>query len=115
MKALNCLWHVPGAALPAVLQNIRNLLRPAGLFFLGVYGGFEEEGIYEKDYHVPPRFFSHHSDEFMQQVTAPYFDLVSFKVIEAPGRNMHFSVYNAAAQGIDSTSFIRLYLLHQSK
>jgi hypothetical protein len=99
MKALNCLLHVPGAALPAVLQNIRNLLRPAGLFFLGVYGGFEEEGIYEKDYHIPPRFFSHHTDEFMQQVTAPYFDLVSFKVIEAPGRNMHFQSITLRRKG----------------
>ncbi len=88
--ALNCLLHVPSAALPAVLQNIRDLLRPAGLFFLGVYGGFEKEGINEKDYHVPPRFFSHHTDEFMQQITAPYFDLVSFKSIAMPERTMHF-------------------------
>lgn len=88
--ALNCLLHVPGAALPAVLQNIRDLLRPAGLFFLGVYGGFEKEGINENDYHVPPRFFSFHTDEFMQQITAPYFDLVTFKVIAVPGKMWHF-------------------------
>jgi hypothetical protein len=78
------------AALPAVLQNIRDLLRPAGLFFLGVYGGFEKEGINENDYHVPPRFFSHHTDEFMQQITSPYFDLVTFKAIAVPGRTWHF-------------------------
>lgn len=88
--ALNCLLHVPGAALPAVLEKIRSLLRPAGLFFLGVYGGFEKEGINENDYHDPPRFFSHHTDEFMQEVTTPYFDLLSFKVIAWPERTMHF-------------------------
>ena len=88
--ALNCLLHVPGAALPAVLEKIRDLLRPAGLFFLGVYGGFEKEGINENDYHDPPRFFSHHTDEFMRQVTAPYFDLVSFKVVSIPGKAWHF-------------------------
>ena len=88
--ALNCLLHVPGADLPAVLQNIRDLLRPAGLFFLGIYGGFEKEGINEKDYHVPPRFFSHHTDEFMQQITAPYFDLVSFKAISLSKSTWHF-------------------------
>jgi hypothetical protein len=65
-------------------------LRPAGLFYLGVYGGFEKEGINEKDYHIPPRFFSHHTDEFMQRATAPYFELVSFKAITPPGRFMHF-------------------------
>jgi SAM-dependent methyltransferase len=88
--ALNCLLHVPGAALPVVLEKIRDLLRPAGLFFFGAYGGFEKEGVNEKDYHVPPRFFSFHTDEFMQQITAPYFDLVSFKSIAPPGRTMHF-------------------------
>ncbi|HEY6539464.1 MAG TPA: class I SAM-dependent methyltransferase [Ktedonobacteraceae bacterium] len=88
--ALNCLLHVPGAALPAVLQKIRDLLRPSGLFFLGVYGGFEKEGVNEQDYHVPPRFFSFHTDEFMKQATAPYFDLVSFKAIALPKRNAHF-------------------------
>jgi SAM-dependent methyltransferase len=88
--ALNCLLHVPGAALPAVLQNIRDLLRPSGLFFLGVYGGFEKEGINEKDYHDPPRFFSHHTDEYMLEAIAPYFDLVTFKVIAWPERTLHF-------------------------
>ena len=88
--ALNCLLHVPGAALPAVLEKIRGLLRPSGLFFLGVYGGFEKEGINEQDYHDPPRFFSHHTDEFMKDVTAPYFDLVSFNVVPVPGKPWHF-------------------------
>jgi len=88
--ALNCLLHVPGADLPSVLQKIRDLLRPGGLFFLGVYGGIEKEGINESDYHKPPRFFSHHTDEFMQHVTARFFELVSFKAIALPGKTMHF-------------------------
>ncbi|HVB73134.1 MAG TPA: class I SAM-dependent methyltransferase [Ktedonobacteraceae bacterium] len=88
--ALNCLLHVPGTDLSAVLQKIHDLLRPGGLFFLGVYGGIEKEGINEHDYHIPPRFFSHHTDEFMQRVTAPFFALVSFKVIAFPDRTLHF-------------------------
>ena len=88
--ALNCLLHVPGAALPSVLEKIRDLLRPSGLLFLGVYGGFEKEGINEQDYHVPHRFFSHHTDEFMKDVTAPCFDLVSFNVVPVPGKPWHF-------------------------
>lgn len=88
--ALNCLLHVPGAALPAVLEKIRDLLRSSGLFFLGVYGGFEKEGLNEQDYHVPPRFFSFHTDEYMKQVTAPYFELVSFNTIAVPERAAHF-------------------------
>ncbi|GLV58105.1 hypothetical protein KDH_49390 [Dictyobacter sp. S3.2.2.5] len=88
--ALNCLLHVPGAELPAVLQKLRDLLRPGGLFFLGVYGGFEEEGIHEDDHHQPPRFFSHHSDDFMRQAVAPYFDVVSFNAIPMNGQYWHF-------------------------
>ena len=97
--ALNCLLHVPAAALPAVLEKIRGLLRPAGLFFLGVYGGIEQEGINEQDYHVPHRFFSYHSDEFMEEITAPCFDLVSFKVIAWPERTMHFQAMTLRRKG----------------
>ena len=88
--ALNCLLHVPTVALPAVLEKIRDLLRPSGLFFLGVYGGFEKEGVNEQDYHVPPRFFSFHTDEFMKDAVAPYFDLVSFKSVPLPEKSRRF-------------------------
>jgi SAM-dependent methyltransferase len=56
--ALNCLLHVPNADLPAVLDAIRGLLRPGGLFFLGVYGGDGTEGIDDQDSYTPARFFS---------------------------------------------------------
>jgi SAM-dependent methyltransferase len=88
--ALNCLLHVPTSDLPAVLRKLRELLRPGGLFFLGVYGGVEQEGVYEDDSHKPPRFFARHTDEFMQRATAPYFDLVSFKAISLNDKIFHF-------------------------
>lgn len=88
--ALNCLLHVPTADLPQVLQKLRDLLRPGGLFFLGVYGGSEEEGPHEDDWHQPPRFFAHHTDEFMQRATAPYFDMVYFKAIPLQNPSWHF-------------------------
>jgi SAM-dependent methyltransferase len=88
--ALNCLLHVPTDDLPAVLRKLQELLRPDGLFFLGVYGGFEREGLHEKDWHDPPRFFAHHTDEFMQHATAPFFDIVSFKTIPLQGNTWHF-------------------------
>jgi SAM-dependent methyltransferase len=90
MYALNCLLHVPTSDLPKVLQKLRNLLRPNGLFFLGVYGGHEQEGIHEDDWHQPPRFFAHHTDEFMKQAVTPVFEIVSFKTIPLKNPMWHF-------------------------
>jgi SAM-dependent methyltransferase len=81
LYALNCLLHVPTNALPMVLEKLQQLLRPEGLFFLGVYGGVEQEGIAEQDWHHPPRFFARHTDEFLQQITSQFFEIVSFKAI----------------------------------
>ena len=81
LYALNCLLHVPTHELPSVLGKLRDMLRPTGLFFLGVYGGIEKEGVSEQDWHKLPRFFSYHTDSFMQQAVVPFFDIVSFKAI----------------------------------
>lgn len=65
--AMNCLLHVPNLDLPAVLASVKTLLRPGGLFFVGVYGAEDgtegSEGPAEDDRHVPPRFFSWRTDE----------------------------------------------------
>ncbi len=87
--ALNCLLHVPTHDLSAALQKLRVLLRPDGLFFLCVYGGIEQEGIYEDDWQDPPRFFAHHTDEFILRATSAFFDLVSFKAIPLQGNKWH--------------------------
>ena len=43
--ALNSLLHLTKAELPTVLKKIDSILAPTGLFFMGVYGGDEFEGI----------------------------------------------------------------------
>lgn len=90
LYALNCLLHVPTDTLPTVLSKLQQLLCPGGLFFLGVYGGIEKEGIAEHDWHHPPRFFARHTDEFMKQITSQYFDLISFKSIPLAEPGWHF-------------------------
>jgi len=40
--ALNCLLHVPTEHFADVLANLRRLLIPEGLFYLGMYGGIDE-------------------------------------------------------------------------
>ncbi len=79
--ALNCLLHVPNEALPQVLGTIHRLLVPGGLFYLGVYGGEVYEGIAPDDSHDPPRFFSWRSDEQLQAIVQPLFQIVDFHVL----------------------------------
>jgi SAM-dependent methyltransferase len=89
--AMNCLLHVPNAELPAVLASIARVLRPGGLFFLGVYGGSEasEEGPAESDDHVPARFFSWRTDDQIAQFASVSFDIVDFHVVQ-PGSEYRF-------------------------
>jgi SAM-dependent methyltransferase len=85
VHAMNCLLHVPNAELAAVLASVARVLRPGGLFFLGVYGGREraEEGPAEWDDYVPARFFSWRTDDQIVQFASESFDIVDFHVVQA--------------------------------
>ena len=96
--ALNCLHHVPTHDLPAVLHKLWSLLRSGGLFFLCVYGGREWEGVREHDWHQPPRFFAYHTDTFMQHITAPLFDLVSFHTLPSEEHPLYFQCLTLRAK-----------------
>jgi SAM-dependent methyltransferase len=83
--AMNSLLHLPSADLPAVLQNIHTVLKPGGLFFMGVYGGVETEGIWEDDDYQPKRFFAFYSDEQLKQILSQYFHIQTFTIIPYSG------------------------------
>jgi cyclopropane fatty-acyl-phospholipid synthase-like methyltransferase len=87
--AMNCLLHVEKKNLPLVLEEIKKVLKPKGLFFMGVYGGKNSEGIYEGDFYTPKRFFSFFTDEAIKEVVSKHFDIVSFDIIE-PERDLNF-------------------------
>jgi SAM-dependent methyltransferase len=61
--AMNCLVHVPRAELRGVLEGISPVVEPGGLFYLGLYGGREFEGVSDDDDFEPKRFFCHYPDE----------------------------------------------------
>ena len=88
--SLNSLLHIPKVEFPIVLENVKKVLKPTGLFYLGVYGGEEFEGIWELDLYNPKRFFSLHSDENIQKITSEVFDLLSFKKLNVASNNSHF-------------------------
>lgn len=90
--ALNSLLHVPKDELPAILTAIELLLKPGGLFYLGVYGGYDYEGVWQDDTYEPKRFFSFCSDENLQVVVSQVFNVHSFRRIAFNGKEatLHF-------------------------
>ena len=89
--ALNCLLHVPKQDMPTVLNRIRGLLKPGGLFFMGVWGGYDFEGMRLADEYVPKRFFSFYADEGIQKVVSNVFDVAYFKTIQVSwNQDTHF-------------------------
>jgi SAM-dependent methyltransferase len=79
--ALNCLLHVPKKDLLPILQRVYGLLQPNGLFYLGMYGGQDFEGIHEADEHEPKRHFSLYLNEQIQEVVGRFFTTVYFQAI----------------------------------
>jgi cyclopropane fatty-acyl-phospholipid synthase-like methyltransferase len=88
--AMNTLLHVPKVSLPAVLKNIHTVLRKDGLFYMGVYGGQDSEGVWENDSYVPKRFFSFYTDEDLVEVVSPLFEVLDFHTVSEAGRSMDF-------------------------
>lgn len=80
--ALNSFLHIPKSEFPGALENVHTVLQPAGLFFLGMYGGFDFEGIWEEDAYVPKRFFSFYTDTDLKERLSNIFEIVSFRTIE---------------------------------
>lgn len=87
--SLNSLLHIEKKDFPLVLEEIKGVLNPDGIFFLGVYGGEDFEGIWEQDKYIPHRFFSFYTDEEIKEKVKKYFNIIDFKTIETGGR-YHF-------------------------
>jgi SAM-dependent methyltransferase len=90
--APNCLLHVPDRELPGVLRGVRFVLRPGGLFYLGVYGGIDHEGVWEDDPYDPKRYLSFRTDERLREIVAGAFGVHAFRRIAFDGRRdgLHF-------------------------
>jgi len=77
--AMNCIHHVAAADLHDVLVGVRDVLRPGGIWYLGVWGGRDEEGMYDNDFYQPSRFLSLRSDETIHDAAARVFDVEWFE------------------------------------
>ncbi len=90
--ALNSLLHLPESELPGALRGIQAVLKPGGLFYLGVYGGKDQEGVWEDDPYEPKRFFSLRTDERLREIVVGFFDVHSFRRVTVGGlaEGLHF-------------------------
>lgn len=79
--SLNCLLHATKVMLPSILEGIHRILKQNGLFYLMMYGGYDFEGIWEKDYYEPKRFYSFYTNEAIQDVVSQVFVIEYFEPI----------------------------------
>lgn len=90
--AFSSLLHVPKQDIRTVLSQIKSALKLNGLFFYGVYGGYEFEGIWEKDNLEPKRFYAYYTDEQLQALADEFFDVVEFQriMLERPSKKFYY-------------------------
>lgn len=104
--AMNSLLHQPKRELPAVLRGIRRVLAPGGLFYMGVWGGSDFEGILTEDSYQPKRFFSFYADGPLQEVVSKVFEIVAFKSISIPHRDKEYQYQSLTLRNQDILSKI---------
>jgi hypothetical protein len=68
---------------------------------MGMYGGYDQEGIWPEDAYEPRRFFAFYSDEHLQQAVTQVFDLLAFKHISLNEESgaLHFQSVMLRKQG----------------
>ena len=88
--SLNTLLRVPKANIKGVWQEIRRVMKPGAIFFLGVYGGPDSEGVWEEDWDQPPRFFSFFTDDEILVRIQEVFHLLSFDPTDISRPKHHF-------------------------
>jgi len=89
--SMNSFLHLTKDEFSEVLLRINSLLRSDGIFYLGMYGGYDFAGVWEKDSYTPKRFFSFFTDEHLEEETSKVFEIVSFnRVVFESDNPSHF-------------------------
>ncbi len=88
--AMNSLVHLPRAELPRILREVSRIVKPRGLFYVGMYGGYDYEGTGDWDPYEPKRFFSFHTDEHLQRLLKQSFRVHTFRRIPHGWAGLHF-------------------------
>jgi SAM-dependent methyltransferase len=89
--AMNSLLHVPKKDIEGVLEKIDAVLKERGLFYMGLYGGEDSEGIWDKDIYEPKRFFSFHSSAAIHKLVSKFFSIEEFVVLPSEAVDSKFA------------------------
>lgn len=84
--SLNTLLHVPKCSMEKILQGVHRILKSDGVFYLGLYGGDNFEGIWDMDFYEPKRFFSFYDNESLKAVVEKYFYIRDFGTVDVNNR-----------------------------
>ncbi|GGA45342.1 hypothetical protein [Paenibacillus physcomitrellae] len=57
---------------------------------MGVYGGYNSEGIWDEDTYSPKRFFAFYDEASMKEIVSQVFKLESFKTVPLEGMELDF-------------------------
>ena len=89
--SMNSLLHLTKDEFSEVILRIASLLRADGLCYIGMYGGYDFEGISENDVYIPKRFFSFFTDEHLRTEISEVFEIMIFTPVEFEQNNpLHF-------------------------
>lgn len=83
--SMNSLLHVPKSSLELVINNIKQIIKSGGYFYMGVYGGYNFEGVWDEDPYIPNRFFSFYQDEEIKEVVSKGFEIINFDIVPMEG------------------------------
>ncbi|GKX31782.1 hypothetical protein SH1V18_42620 [Vallitalea longa] len=83
--SMNTLLHVPKKDIRIVLKEVKRILNDGGIFYLGMYGGKCEEGIYEQDIYEPKRFFASYTKDELLDIVGYYFKVEEYNEVLRKG------------------------------
>ncbi len=71
-------FHIPKANLNSALKQIYQIIKPKGIFYLGVFQGNGESFKTDNNYPDTKRWFSLYEDEELRKYLEPYFKVLFF-------------------------------------
>jgi SAM-dependent methyltransferase len=91
--ALNSFLHLSKQEFPVALKHVHKVMLPGGLFYLGMYGGVDFEGVWEDDSYTPKRFFSLYTSENLKKNLSSWFEIIYFHELDFGEEELNFQSF----------------------